>query len=229
MTWLITQYHRAAGNNFGADCIMNRFSMATEFKRDSHYAITTVDAVGQTRVLFGPFDSFTSARAVVNADVEKIVGTITGLEDSTSKIRISETPTPVTGDFNEVLDARSQLLLRSKDEPPIEYGVFRANYSSKYGATFVVGTREQIAHHLSTAKGFYPITTPIPHSDGSHSWLSEKKDAIVRISGLTANDIQAINNEFKTFKALSPELQKPLAGTLNVDSNKTETSGGIRR
>lgn len=194
--------------------MINRFSMACEYKPASHYAVTTTDAIGERRVLFGPFKTVAAVREVIANDVRKVVPTIVGLEDSLERVRIEETQRPIRGDFNELLDARSQLLLRAHSEPPLPEGVVRATYNGKGFQTFIVGQPGEIAHHLSLQKGFYPITTAIPQENDVSMWINEKKDAIVRIKGLSESDVVQMNNVFKSFKDLSPELRQPLAGTV---------------
>lgn len=183
-------------------------SAAKESQRPGYYFITTKDALGDSRVLFGPFMEFGHAREYMKSgELQQILRSTIGLEDSVSKVRIIDSITPRTAELNQEMSPKHAVLIKEPSAFDAPANAVRVEYSNKLSKTFVVGTPLEIAHHLAQKRNFSPITTPIPR-EGGFVWLSEQKDSIIELRGVTRAVAEQFNDALTAIKDVNPELQK---------------------
>tara|TARA_Y100001972_G_scaffold34560_1_gene42902 strand:+ start:15743 stop:16345 length:603 start_codon:yes stop_codon:yes gene_type:complete len=185
-------------------------SAAKESQRPGNYFITTKDALGESRVLFGPFMEFGHAREYIKSgELQQVLGSTIGLEDSLSRVRIVDSVMPRTAELNQEMSPKHAVLIQESNAYDAPENAVRVEYSNKLSKTFVVGTPLEIAHHLAQKRNFSPITTPIPR-EGGFVWLSEQKDSIIELRGVTRAVADKFNAALTTIKKVNPELTKNL-------------------
>lgn len=188
-----------------------RFSNASEFPRESSFYISTLDAAGEARVLFGPFPNYGHARELVSSgEVENVLRSVVGLEDSAQHVRIVDSMSFKTAELNQELSPKHGVLLREPSMHDAPGRGVRAEFSKGLYKTIVVGaSMEEVAYHLAIRHGFSPILTPIPR-DGGRVWLNEQKDAVVELRGASQELADEFNQVLSKIKQVNPELTKGL-------------------
>ena len=188
----------------------NRFELAnaSEYPRGGNYYVTTRDAGGVNRCLFGPFPAYSNAREfLADGSIAKLVESIPGLEDSARRIRIEPAEIGRSAELNSEVGLDKRRLISELDAHNAPDGEFRLEYSAPGSRTFIVGSMKALAYCLASQKDFYAICTPIER-EGGFAWLSEKKDAIVELRGVDNETARAFNRELKESCELAPDRPK---------------------